>query len=291
MTLAIVTDSSCDLPDAVITEYGIRVIPVYLHFGERSYLDGVDLARHDFYRMLVESQVAVSTAVPAPIVFRTAYETLAQAGVTQVLSIHVSESLSGMVGVAKVAAQETTAVPVHVFDSRQLSLGTGFLVHAAAKAASQGKSLPEILPRLEEQIKRTHVFAALDTLEFLKRGGRMSGLIAGIGSALQIKPILRMYDGRPTSALLRTRRHAMARLARILEEIAPLERVAILHANARERALELRDTSRHLLPEGDIPMVEISPVIGAHVGPGTLGLACVQAQETSSSTTRRSEGA
>lgn len=261
----------------MIAEYGIRVVPLYLHFGQQSYLDGVELARPDFYRKLVESEVPVSTAAPAPQLFRNVYDQLAEQGATAILSIHVSESLSATLSVAKLAAQETTAVPVHVFDSRQLSLGTGFLVQTAAEMAAQGQPLERILAALDEQIKRTHVFAALDTLEFLRRGGRMSGLVAGLGSMLQIKPILRMYDGNPTSERVRTRGKATERLIRILEEMAPLERAAIVHAHAVERAQQLRELARHVLPAGEIPVVDISPVIGAHVGPGTVGFACVGA--------------
>lgn len=278
MPIGIATDSTCDLPGSTVARYGIRVVPLYLHFGERSYLDGVELSRPDFYRKLADSEIPVSTAAPAPQVFRQAYEELAADGATQVLSIHVSESLSATPRVAMLAAQETTTVPVHVFDSRQLSLGTGFLVQTAAEAASQGKPLEEILQLLDEQIQRTHVFAALDTLEFLRRGGRMNGLVAGLGSILQIKPILRMYDGSPSSERVRTRGKAMERVIAILQEIAPLERAAIVHAHAAERAQELRERTRHLLPSGEIPLVEINPVIGAHVGPGTLGFACVRAR-------------
>ena len=276
MTIRIVTDSTCDLPDSVISRYKIPVLPLYLNFGHESYLDGVELSRQDFYRKLVKSEAVVSTAAPAPDMFRRAYEKLAAEGATQVLSIHVSGSLSGILGVAKLAAQETTAVPVHVFDSRQLSLGTGFLVEAAAKSASEGRSLEKILAELAEQISRTHVFAALDTLEFLRRSGRMHGLVAGLGSVLQIKPILRMYDGNAISERVRTRGKAIDRLVGILKELAPLERAAIVHANAVERAQALQEQTKHLLPVGEIPLVDITPVIGAHVGPGAVGFACVR---------------
>jgi DegV family protein with EDD domain len=144
--------------------------------------------------------------------------------------------------------------------------------------ASQGSPLAEILESLKEQIRRTRVFAALDTLEYLRRGGRMNGLVAGLGSILQIKPILRMYDGRPSSERVRTRGKAMQRLAEIVEEMAPLERAAIVHANAEERARAFGEQVRELLPEGEIPVIDITPVIGAHVGPGTVGLACLQAR-------------
>jgi DegV family protein with EDD domain len=278
MTIRIVTDSTCDLPDSAVAQYGIRVVPLYLNFGHESFLDGVDLSRQEFYRRLLECTVAVSTAAPAPDLFRRAYQELAEEGATQVLSIHVSEGLSSILGVARLAAQETKAVPVQVFDSRQLSLGTGWLVETAAQLASEGRPLSEILEALKEQIRRSHVVAALDTLEYLRRGGRMNGIVAGLGSILQIKPVLRMYDGRPSSERVRTRGKAMQRLAEIVEEIAPLERAAIVHANAEERARAFGEHVRELLPEGETPVIDITPVIGAHVGPGTVGLACLQAR-------------
>jgi DegV family protein with EDD domain len=170
MTNGVVTDSTCDLPESMVASRGIRVIPQYLHIGEHSYPDGVELSRRDFYRKLAESEAAVSTAAAGPHVFRKACEELAEAGASQVLSIHVTERLSGTIGVARLAAHETKTVSVHVFDSRQLSLGTGILVQTAAETASEGMSLEGILTLLDEQIRRTHVFAALDTLDFLQRG-------------------------------------------------------------------------------------------------------------------------
>jgi DegV family protein with EDD domain len=180
--------------------------------------------------------------------------------------------------VARLGAEETEAVPVTVFDSRQLSLGTGFLVLAAAQAAAEGRPMDEITALLEEQISRTHVFAALDTLEFLRRSGRMSRVMAGLGSVLRIKPLLKMYDGNPTAERVRTRDRATQRLISLLSDLVPLEQVALVHTHAPDRAEELRRRVQHLLPEGEVPSVDITPVIGAHIGPGAVGFACVTAR-------------
>lgn len=166
-------------------------------------------------------------------------------------------------------------MPVTVLDSRQLSLATGFLVQAAAEAAAEGHSMDEIIGLLEEQISRTHVFAGLDTLEFLRRSGRMNWAMAGLGTVLQIKPLLKMYDGNPTAERVRTRRRAIERLISLLSDLVPLERVALVHTHALDRAEDLRRRAQHLLPEGEIPSVDIAPVIGAHIGPGAVGFACV----------------
>jgi DegV family protein with EDD domain len=280
MTIRIVTDSTCDLPEAVVAGCGITVVPLYINFGDQSYLDGVELSRQEFYERLPDCDPPPTTAVPGTEMFRQTYERLADEGAKEVLSIHISISLSAVVDVARLAAQETDAVPVTVLDSRQLSLGTGFIVLAAAQAAAEGRSMDEIIPLLEEQALRTHVFAALDTLEFLRRSGRMSRVMAGLGSVLQIKPLLKMYDGNPTAERVRTRERATERLITLLSDLVPLEQVALVHTHAPDRAEELRQRVQHLLPEGEVPSVDITPVIGAHIGPGAAGFACVAARRT-----------
>jgi DegV family protein with EDD domain len=211
----------------------------------------------------------------APERYRQVYESLAQQGSSEILSIHVSVSLSAVVNTARLAARETKLIPVTVFDSRQLSLGTGFLVETAAKAAAAGRSMAELLGLLEEQISRSHVFAALDTLEFLRRSGRMNGAVSAMGNLLQVKPLLRMFEGKATAERVRTREGATRRLLEILRGVGPLERVAMLHTDALGRVDELRERAKALLPPGDILAMNITPVIGAHIGPGAVGFAVV----------------
>jgi DegV family protein with EDD domain len=219
------------------------------------------------------------TAAPSPEIFRRAYEQLAAEGATQVLSLHMSHKLSAVVDVARLGASETGAVPVTVFDSRQLSLGTGYQVLAAAEAAAAGCSLQEVLRLLEAQIARTYVFAALDTLEYIRRGGRMNGALSALGNLLQVKPLLKMHDGHPTAERVRTRTAAMKRLQELLAQHAPYERLALLHSGAPERAQAMLEQVRSWLPPGDVWMEEINPVLGAHLGPGVIGFACISKQE------------
>jgi DegV family protein with EDD domain len=277
MTVRIVTDSTCDLPKEIIDRYGIRVVPLYINVGNQGYLDGIDITRTEFYQKLPTFAEHPTTAVPSMQKFLAMYESLADEGATAVLSIHISISLSATVEVARSAAQETTSVPVIVFDSRQLSLGTGFMVETAAKMAAEGHSVEEILHVLNQQVKRSHVFAALDTLEFLKRSGRMNRYISGLGTLLQLKPILTMYDGKPGSERVRTRARATKRVVEMLAEVGPIERVALLHTNAPEMVKELRHLAANLLPPGEILEADITPVIGAHIGPGAYGFAVVTA--------------
>ena len=278
MTVRIVTDSACDLPGETIARYGIHVIPLYINVGNQGYLDGIDISREEFYTRLPFFSTHPSTAVPSTERFIAAYNALADEGASEVLSIHVSTMLSGVLNVASVAAQETTSTHVTVFDSRQLSLGTGFLVETAAIMAAAGGSVDEILHALNDQVKRIRVFAALDTLEFLKRSGRMNRYMAGLATLLQIKPIMTMHDGKPGSERVRTQDRALKRVVEMLAAAGQLERVAIVHTHASPEILaELRSMAAHLLPLGPILNVDIPPVIGAHIGPGAVGFAIVQA--------------
>jgi DegV family protein with EDD domain len=279
MTIRIVTDSTCDLPAETIDRFDIRVIPLYIHVGREEYLDGIDITRGEFYERLPNFQEHPTTAVPSPVKFRALYDALADEGASQIISIHISEALSAVVNVARIAAEETTSTTVSVFDSRQLSLGTGFMVETAAKMASVGHSLEEILQTLDSQIKRSRVFAALDTLEFLKRSGRMNKYVANLGALLQIKPIMTMYDGTPGSERVRTSERALKRVVEMLAAVGSLEQLAFVHTHAPERVEKLRGLAAHLLPQEKILTADITPVIGVHIGPGAVGFAAVGAKK------------
>ncbi len=278
MTIRIMTDSTCDLPEEIIAEYGITVLPLYINFGDESYLDSVELSRAEFYERLPDCDPPPTTAIPGPQMLAQAYERLASEGATEILSIHISVSLSGTVNAARLAAKDA-AIPVTVLDSGSLSMGTGFLVWTAAQAAAEGRSMDEIVALVEEQGQRTHVFAALDTLEFLRRGGRMNRVMAALGSWLQMKPLLKMHLGEATAEKIRTTEHATERLISLLSDLVPLEKVALVHTHALDRIEELYQKVRHLLPQGELLSMDITPVFGAHLGPGAIGFACVTARK------------
>jgi DegV family protein with EDD domain len=275
--IGIATDSTCDLPETVIRELGIEVVPLYINYGSHGFLDGVEISRQEFYERLPGSNPLPTTGTPGSKAFSKAYEKLSQAGANEVLSIHISASLSATVDVARTAAAETHSIPVTVVDSGQLSLGTGFMVEAAARAAQEGRKLQDIQNMLVEIGRRTHVFAALDTLEFLRRSGRMNRVVAGIGSLLQIKPLLKMHQGTPTSERVRTSDKSIDRLIELLSDLQPLERVALVHTHAADKARGLYQRVQKMLPAGEVPFVDITPVIGTHIGPGAVGFACVSA--------------
>jgi DegV family protein with EDD domain len=279
VSIKIVTDSTCDLPQDLLQEYGIKLVPLYINFGDQGYLDGEELTRQEFYQRLPECDPLPTTATPGVDAFKQVYEDLADSGASEILSIHISISLSATVDVARTAANETKKVPVTVLDSQQLSLGTGFLVLSAAKAAAEGKSMDEIVSMLNEQTSRTYVIAALDTLEYLKRSGRMNAVVARLGSVLKIKPILIMHDGEPTGERVRTRERALARLIEFISELGPLEELALVHTNAAQEAKELFQRSKHLFANQEEPLsVDVTPVLGTNIGPGVVGFACITAK-------------
>ena len=278
MTIRIVTDSTCDLPSEILSQYGLRVVPLYINFGTQSYLDGIDLTREEFYARLPHADPAPTTAVPGQKIFGDTYQALVDQGATEILSIHVSSKLSGVVNAAQLAAR-TASVPVTVFDSGTLSLGTGLLAVRAAQAAAQGYSMDEIVALLQEQAQRTYVFATLETLEYLRRSGRMSRVMAATGSILRIKLLLKMHDGDATAERMRTSKAATRRLLALLEEQLPVERVALVHTHEPAQAQQLYTQVSHMLPAEEILSVDITPIFGTHLGPGAVGFVCVRARE------------
>ncbi|MBN1668890.1 MAG: DegV family protein [Anaerolineales bacterium] len=277
MTIRIVTDSTCDLPANLVQQYGITVVPLYIQFGEQTFLDGVDISRQEFYQRLPTSRVQPTTATPGVDTFKNIYQRLAESGAREIVSLHISESLSATVNVARQAAAEFRSIPVQVLDSQQLSLGTGLLALAAAQAAQAGQSMAELVTLIEERTRRTHVFAALETMEFLRRSGRMSGVVTRLGNLLRIKPLLKMNRGEPTAERVRTQKRALDRLVQLVTALGPLEQLALVHTNARQTADELYHKARHLFPGDEKPLVvDVTPILGAHLGPGVIGFACVQ---------------
>jgi DegV family protein with EDD domain len=279
MTIRIVTDSTCDLPERIVAENNITVVPMYINADEASYLDGVELSRQEFYQRLPHYKSTPTTSAPSPGMFARVYKRLAEQGVSEVLSIHISASLSNTVNVARLVAQETKDVVVHVFDAGQVSLGTGVIALAATKAAAAGESMASILDMVRDKAKRTYTFAGLDTLEFLRRSGRLTRFQSNLGALLKLKPLLTMNDGEAGMEKVRTRKRAMDRLVELIDDLTPLEHLSLVHTHAVDAIEDLRERAGHLFPAGDQPLTaEVTPVIGAHIGPGAAGYVCVSAK-------------
>lgn len=277
MAVRIVTDSTCDLAPEVIGAHRITVVPLYVNFGAQSLLDGVELTRKDFYDRLQADKTPPTTSAPGIDAFVRIYERLIEEGGSGVLSVHIAGSVSNTVNVARLAAESRPDLPVRVVDSGQITLGVGLLVLHAARAAEGGATLEALRELVEARGERTHAFAALDTLEFLRRSGRVSGLVSGLGTLLQLKPLIKMHRGTMGLERVRTRQGAFNKLLELAQALGPLEELALVHTRAVDRVAELGRAMAERIPAGATPLVgEVTPVIGAHVGPGAIGLVCVQ---------------
>jgi DegV family protein with EDD domain len=280
MKLGIVTDSTSDLPQDIAQQFGIEVVPSILVIEGQQYADGAGISRADFYTRLPEMKVFPTTAAPSIGEFSIRFQKLFDAGCDHILSIHAATQLTAIANVATQAARDF-ADRVTVVDSGSLSLGLGFQVLAAAESAASDSGIEAALSSLTATRRRLRVAAALDTMDFLRRSGRVPAAIAMLGGALSIKPMVELVDGqlKPVAAV-RTTRQADERMVGFLKSGLPLERLAILHTGAETRArnflTRLMEEHRRDLPR-DILIVNVTTVIGAHVGPNGLGFAAVRA--------------
>ena len=278
MTIRIVTDSTCDLPTDIISRYNITVVPSYINVGDRSMLDGVDVTHTQFYNDLPSYEAHPTTAAPSPQIFADTYLKLKAEGATEIISIHISSDLSLFFNAARLGSMEVTHdIPVSTVDSRNVSMGLGLLVVSAARAIQDGLTVDETIAKLNKQIPHTRVYAAVDTLEFLRRSGRVGWGSAGIGTLLKLKPILEVKDGAATSFdRVRTSKKVPAKLMSLLEGMGPLEELAVVHGNAITRAQALVAQFDHLYPTGSERIIStVGPAVGAHAGPGVIGFACI----------------
>lgn len=275
----ILTDSTSDIPPDVAERLHITIVPAYVQIAGRSYRDAPAsgaFSREEFYARLPDMPSLPTTAVPPAHEFSLAYRRLADEA-DEVIAIVLAADLSGMYNVARLGAQDVDGVKVHVVDSGQLTMGLGWMVIAAAEAAAEGRSAVDILALVDEMKSRVYVYAVLDTLEYLRRSGRVSWVRAKAAQFLRIKPVLQVLLGRVTDlGQTRTRRRAIGRLVELARSHQPLERLAILHSCAPDVG-ELRSRLLDLCPSEQVFTVTITTIIGAHVGPRGLGVAVVAA--------------
>ncbi|MFL7837981.1 MAG: DegV family protein [Candidatus Promineifilaceae bacterium] len=274
MTIRVLVDSTCDVPPALAEELGIAIVPVYINVGDQSYLDGVDLTRHEFYEDLPGYNAFPTTAAPAPAVFTAAYQALVDEGATEIISVHLATKLSNTLNAARLGSFDVEGAEIMMWDSEQLALGSGLQAIVAAEAAADGKSVPEIMAMLHEKREKTRIFAMLDTLEFLRRSGRVSWAEFGLGTIMRIKPIVQVYAGEVTVIeKVRTSKRALPRLVQLVESYGPIDRIGIEYAGNLETAERLRQEAQHLFtPGSEINFMELTPAIGSHAGPGVVGL-------------------
>ena len=275
--VAVVTDSTAYLPVATAAEAGITVVPLQVVVGGRSLAEGVEVSSAEVAEALREWQ-PVTTSRPSPQTFVELYAELAAGGATGIVSVHLSGDLSGTVDAARVAARAVAAdgVQVVVVDSRLLAMGLGYAALTAAEAAADGADVAEVARRTTRRALVTGVWLYVDTLEYLRRGGRIGPAAAWLGSALAVKPLLHLVDGRlEPLERVRTASRALARL----EEITVAEAgsgavdLAVQHLAAPERAADLSQRLRERIPGvRQVIVDEVGAVVGAHVGPGMLGV-------------------
>lgn len=274
--IAILTDSSAYLPPDMLERHDIHVIPLKLHWGKETLVDGVDITPVEFYTRLAASSALPSTSQPSMHDFLQVFDGLASR-YEGILVPLISSGISGTVASALAASAEFTKAPVEVVDTHSTTAGLALVVLAAARAVEQGRSLPEVAQIARDVAKKLHLFFAVDTLKYLHKGGRIGGASRYLGSAFSIKPILFFDREGKIDALerVRTRRKSLMRLAELAEEKAGSKpvHVGVLHANAPEVAAEFQSLLAERLKCDHIYTFELSPVIGAHVGPGTIGLA------------------
>jgi DegV family protein with EDD domain len=272
MGVRVVTDSACDLPDDLIERDGIEVVPLTIRFGKEELVDRKELSTDEFWRRLAESDVLPETSAPSAGAFEAAFRRLIGDGATGIICINLSSKLSATMQSAQVAAQAVQAdCPVVVVDSLMVSMGLGSLCLTAARRAADGDSLESIVANVTDRRNRSKLYGALDTLEFLRKGGRVGNARALLGSMLAIKPVLEVRDGEVEEAgKVRTRSKALRLLADRVKE-GPFENLAVLHGNAPDLD-ELLDLLEPLAPRDEIVIGQIGPVIGTHAGPRVIGV-------------------
>ena len=280
--IAIVTDSSAYLPKDFVNQHNIRVIPLRIHWDDTTLVDGVDITPKQFYERLENSSTIPSTSQPSAGDFLRVFKELAPHYDAIIVPL-ISSGISGTVASAKTALPMFSEIPVEIIDSYSTSAGLGLVVTAVAQAVSDNKSLEEIKKLAEDIVKRLKLFFVVDTLKYLHKNGRIGGASRYFGSALSIKPILYLDDQGKIDALekVRTKRKAIERLIRLAVEQAngkPVS-VGVVHAKAFKEAKDLRDQLSEQLDCTQIEIYDISPVIGTHVGPGTIGVAIYTLEE------------
>ncbi|KGN35479.1 DegV family protein [Knoellia subterranea] len=275
MATALVTDSTAYLSPDLVQEHGIGVVPLHVVVGGQERQEGVDIAAHEVAEAL-RGFKPVSTSRPSPQAFLDVYRDLADKGADSIVSVHISADMSSTIGSAQLAAQ-SSPVPVTVIDSRSMGMAMGYAVLAGAALAARGATADEVAEAVRARCGRTTVVFYVDTLEHLRRGGRIGRANALVGSALAIKPILGLSDGSIVPLeRVRTASRAIARLEELAVEAAGDQAVdvAVHHLDSLERAEKLAERLRARIDNlHEFDLVELGAVVGAHVGPGTLAIA------------------
>jgi DegV family protein with EDD domain len=270
MTVKIVTDSTADLPDELVKEMGITVVPIYVRFGEEVLRDRVDIGEDEFYQRLTEGSVHPNTTQPSPQDFVDVYQKLS--AVDGIVSIHLSAKLSGTCSSALQAkGMVVKECSVEVVDSETLSMALGLVVIAAAEAAKAGKSLDEVVEAAKQAMPKMHLLFLLDTLKYLLLGGRIGKAKALLGSVLSVKPMLTVKDGELVPAgQARTRAKGMDKLFEFVKEVADIQDLAVVYNTTPDEAQALAERIGSVFDREKIRIARVGPGLGVHGGPGAM---------------------
>jgi fatty acid kinase fatty acid binding subunit len=269
----LVTDSACDLPQSVADELGIEIVPLTIRIDGNEYVDRRDLTVAEFWAKCAASPTLPETAAPSPGQFEQTYRQLAADGATSIATISLSGELSATMQSAELAARAVAdVIPVTVIDSRSVTLGLGAIVASCARLAASGATHDDVTYHARDLVGRTHVWGALDTLDNLKKGGRIGGAKALLASALAIKPIIEVRDGKvEQGGKQRTRSKALAFLVEKVAAVEGLDSLFVLHADCSDVDRFVDMLRPHV--DGEIVVSDIGPVVGSHAGRGTIGVA------------------
>lgn len=274
MSLAIVTDSTSDLPQNIREKYNIYQIPALIIIDGQMAHDGVDISREKYYQKLPYFKQLPTTASPSSGEFQALYRKIFSEGYKEILSIHVASELSGIYNAARLAAEEF-GPQIKTIDSGQISLGLGFQALEAAKAAQNNSSIKEVIALLEALRERIYVYAMLDTVNYILRSGRIPWAKAKLGALLNLRPLIQLENGQVfNTGISRTRKRAISRLHQKIQELGALEYLAVLHTNAEKEGKEFLACYDHSLPYPPF-LVHVTTSIGTHVGPKGIGFAAV----------------
>jgi DegV family protein with EDD domain len=278
MTVRIVTDSTADIPLELAEASGITIVPLTVFFDDEAYLDNVELDNAGFYKKLQESKTLPRTSQPAPATFQAAYTRLIQEGATGILSVHLSSKLSGTYQSACTARDtlpdELKTIPIETVDTQSISAGMAHAILRAAHEAREGASLEEIKAHVLQEQARSRILAVLDTLEYVKRGGRIGAARALLGNMLSVKPIISLKEGEVVPVEQpRTRSKAYARVAQLVSDMGPLEYIAIAESND-EVGTQLAAALKAVINQ-ELPRYKLGAALGTHTGPGTVAVCVV----------------
>lgn len=274
MSIVLVTDSTANIPEETIQHRDIKIVPLNVHVNDSVFREGIDLDKHEYYQLLKKEPIFPKTSQPSSGDFLSVFESYPPA--TEILVITISSHLSGTVQSAVMAAKllNNSASQVTVVDSLSTTIGQGFLLEQASQMIDQGRTMEEIRQELERIKQNSSLFFLVANLEYLARGGRINQLSKYIGTILQLKPILYLQNGHiELYEKVRTWSRAMNRIVQELQgEVEEVKRLAVLHVDGLQEARVLRERVQEFYP-GPVSIYEANPVIGTHVGPGTVGLA------------------